>query len=407
MDVSGSLGIIALVPDDWTGIVTVRHQVLRRLATFFKVEWVAPAPNWREFLHPLSSRFLAADSWSEPTPSMEVLTTGCLHPEIHRPRRLGASRFRSRLALARKRLLARGATRIALYVWRDEFADALDLVPYDFSCYHIDDEYTFSDKDLPNSARETDLLRRVDQVIVHSRALFEKKGGINRNTALIPNGVDFRLFSTPRAEPPDMASIPGPRIGYAGVVKRQLDLDLLGRLARARPDWSLVLVGPVMNTEGKEDQIEMLRQLRNVHFLGFKAADDLPTYIQHFDVCLMGYEVNDYTRYIYPLKLHEYLAAGRPIVSSPIDALRDFTQVVTIANNEAEWLDAIELGLNEVDRDGVAAAARRAIAREHDWDALVAQIARRFDPATASEQPADRRTLPTASSGRLSSAGKA
>ena len=122
-----------------------------------------------------------------------------------------------------------------------------------------------------------------------------------------------------------MASIAHPRVGYAGVIKRQLDFDLLVRLARARPQWSFVLVGPVTNVEGKEQQLAALRQMHNVHYLGGKPAKDLPSYIQHFDVCLMCYEVNDYTQYIYPLKLNEYLASGgrpfhrrsRRCVSSP------------------------------------------------------------------------------------------
>src|SRR5215470_12271355 len=77
---SGSLGIIALVPDDWSGIVTVRHQVLQRLAKYYKVVWIDPARNWREFVKPSGPRFLASDRWSEPLPSMEVLTPGFPHP---------------------------------------------------------------------------------------------------------------------------------------------------------------------------------------------------------------------------------------------------------------------------------------------------------------------------------------
>ena len=380
MNATDSLGIIALVPDDWSGIVTVRHQVLRRLAKYYPLVWVEPARNWREFIRPSGSRFLAADQWTQPIPSMDILTTGCLRPDFHRPEWLRAMSLRSTLSLARSRLIARGANRIALYIWRDQFAEALDLVAHDFSCYHIDDEYSFSDQDRPNSTRETDLLRRVDQVIVHSRALLDKKGGLNQRTALVPNGVDFQLFSTPHEEPHDIKSIAHPRVGYAGVIKKQLDLDLLIRLACARPQWSFVLVGPVLNVEGKEQQLETLRRMTNVHFLGGKPATDLPAYIQHFDVCLMCYDVNDYTRYINPLKLNEYLASGRPTVSSQIAAVRGLNHVVTIANDEAEWLAAIELGIREMDLDQTTPQSRRAVAHASDWDLLVEQIASLFAP---------------------------
>jgi glycosyltransferase involved in cell wall biosynthesis len=379
-----SLGIIALVPDNWNGIVTVRHHVLERLAKYYQVVWVEPPRDWRKFFTPSGPNFLAADRWSQASPSMDVLTTGWRHPHFHRPGWFSALSLKSRLSLARKRLLAGGATRIALYIWRDEFADALDLVSHDFSCYHVDDEYSFSDDDRPNSIRETNLLRRVDQVIVHSHALLGKKGGVNQRTALVPNGVDFRLFSTPDREPSDMSPIPHPRIGYAGVIKKQLDFDLLIRLARERPDWSFVLVGPVTNVEGKEQQLETLHRLRNVYFLGVKPAKALPGYIQHFDACLMCYEVNDYTRYINPLKLHEYLASGRPVISSSIEAVRRFANVVSIAENDKEWVQAIEHGLNEA--DGAGATARRDASLANDWDVLVERIAGFF--VSTRESPA-------------------
>ena len=373
-----AVGVIALVPDAWQYIVMSRHQVLRRLAEHFPVVWVEPPPSWRECLKPGSPSFLAPDRWSEPFPSLEVLTSGCRHPNFYRPRWLAEANLRSRLTVARRRLVSRGAKRIALYIWRDRFANALDLVEHDFSCYHVDDEYSFSDEETPTSQREMELLQRVDQVIVHSQALLEKKGKFNPRTALIPNGVDFLGFSEPHSEPADIAAIPHPRIGYAGVIKKQLDLGLMARLARARPNCSFVLVGPVMNVSGKERELADLRQLANVHWLGEKPASSLPSYVQHFDVCVQCYEVNAYTRYIYPLKLNEYLATGRPTISSPIDAVRALADVVTIAQGDAEWLAAIDQGLTKAANSSAAAEARRAVARTNNWDELVDRIADLF-----------------------------
>lgn len=390
MTSDSSLGVIALVPDDWDAIVMPRHQVLRRLASHFPTVWVEPARNWRDYLPLLGDRPLAPDRWSAPVGGLEVLRTGWCHPAFRRPSWLAATSFRSRLSLARQRLLDRGAKRIALYIWRDEFGAALDLIDHDFSCYHIDDEYTFSEVDMPNSARETQLLGRVDQVIVHSRALFEKKGRINPRTALIHNGVDFKHFSEPHAEPLDMVRIPHPRIGYAGVIKKQLDLALLVRLARGLPQRSFVLVGPIMNVSGKEAELAELRQLPNVFLLGVKPADALPQYIQHFDVCLMCYEVNDYTKYIYPLKINEYLASGRPVVSSPIDAVKEYRDIVAIASSDAEYVDAIEKGLCDEARAAGAVAARQRVAQANDWDVLVANIADLFRAGSTCSRSAGR-----------------
>jgi len=218
-------------------------------------------------------------------------------------------------------------------------------------------------------------LRSVDQVIVHSQGLLKKKGGVNPNTAFIPNGVNYSAFATRQAEPQDLAAVPAPRIGYAGVIKRQLDLGLLVRLARARSDWSFVLVGPVGNIFGKEAELADLLKLSNVYFLGHKPVDQLPAYVQHMDVCLMCYEVNDYTNCICPLKLHEYLAAGRPTVASPIATVLEHSDIVTLARSEEEWLAGIARALaappsfSETER-------RRGRASCYDWDILVDKLAK-------------------------------
>jgi len=383
-----SLGVIALVPDAWQDIVMPRHQVLQRLAGHFPVVWVEPAGNWREFLLPSSPRFLTPDRWRTPVRSLDVLTPGWTHPRFFRHRWLAARSMRSQLSVARRRLIDRGARQIALYIWRDAFVDALDLIPHDFSCYHIDDEYTFSDRPQPISDSELKMLRRADQVIIHSPALMERKGHLNAHTSLITNGVDFERYAADHPEPDDIAGIPHPRVGYSGIIKKQLDLGLLSRLARARPQYSFVLVGPVMTISGKERELADLKQLPNVHLLGGKPADALPSYVRHFDVCLMCYEVNDYTRYIYPMKLNEYLATGLPIVSSPIETVRGFADVVSISASDSEWLAAIDRGLTEPARTREMAEARRVVARGNDWNSLVDRIADLFRSGVERKQRA-------------------
>src|SRR5690606_2442454 len=145
-----------------------------------------------------------------------------------------------RLARARRLLQRRGAKSIVLYIWRPEYEPALTLVAHDLSCYHIDDEYTFSTDDRPISAQEERLLRAVDQVFIHSDELVRKKGALNQNVTRVPNGVDYEAFARRVPEPADLRNIPHPRIGYAGWLKRQLDWDLLLELPRRHPTWSFV-----------------------------------------------------------------------------------------------------------------------------------------------------------------------
>jgi glycosyltransferase involved in cell wall biosynthesis len=369
-----AVGVIALVPDPWDSVVMPRQQILTRLARHFDVVWVNPPTDWRQYWTKVGGSLFERQEFREVAPGFTVMTPGEMRPRFYSPARLRRFIASRLLADARRYLQRRGATFIVLHLWRYQFAESLDLVPHDMSCYHIDDEYSFSDVGLPNDPREVQLLRRADQVIVHSARLLEKKGGINPHTALVPNGVDYTAFATRQVAPPDLAAVPRPRVGYVGVIKKQLDLALLSRVARARPDSSVVMVGPIGNVSGKEQALADLRALPNVHFLGAKPIDALPAYVQQMDVCLMCYEVNDYTKYIYPLKLHEYLAAGRPSVASPIDAVLEHTDVVTIARSDEEWLSSIANALAPSASADAEVARRQARARQYDWDVLAQNV---------------------------------
>jgi len=292
---------------------------------------------------------------------------------MYRPRALARWLTRARLRQAQRRLDHRSVRRTILYLWRPEFDYGLDVVPHDLSCYHIDDEYTFSEIEQPLSASERQLITRVDQVIIHSPALLEKKGHLNPHTTLVPNGVDFAAYAASAPEPSDLRDIPHPRIGYVGVIKVQLDFALIASLATRHPEWSFVFVGP-MHVEG--EAVASLARQPNVHFLGGKPIGELPGYTQHLDVCAMYYALNDYTKFIYPLKLHEYLATGRPVIGTPIRSLQDFHHVISLARSTDEWSAAIQRALDPAVTTPAAVAARRSIAQEHDWDRLVATIAR-------------------------------
>jgi glycosyltransferase involved in cell wall biosynthesis len=369
-------GVIALVPDHWNGIVTVRHQVLRRLARVMPVIWLNPAASWGDSRAPLMTRLF--DSWEVPSPGLHVLTPGLRHPTVYRSKSLARMFVRSRLRAAKRRLESLGCNKFSLYLWRDEFMSALRLAEVDFTCYHIDDEYSFSEKEIPISEREQRILETVDQVVIHSPGLLEKKGRINPRTSFIPNGVDYAKFSTPMECPADLGNIPKPVLGYAGVIKKQLDLALFVAIAKARPNYSLVLVGPVMNVSGRENQLESLKSLPNVYILGERPAELLPSYVQHFNVCLMCYEMNSYTQYIYPLKLNEYLATGRPVVSTPIATIVTTHPPVLTASSLEEWLVAIDQSLAPEAMSPSLVELRQSVASQHDWDLLVNKIAKLF-----------------------------
>ena len=366
------IGVLALVPDDWDVSWQPRHHVLSRLSRYFHVAWVNPAPEWRQLGKAWYKSSLPKLGVTADFPGFLIYRSH-VFPKLYRPEWVATRFYEQRLKNARKMLLARGCKKIILYVWRPEFEPALRMIPHDASCYHIDDEYSFSEIEVALDPAEIRLMKEVDQVFIHSPGLLEKKGAINPRTVFVPNGCDYQAYSQLQPEPPDLARIPHPRIGYTGRIKRQLDWGLITGLATKHPQWSFVFVGPVTQDPEVAEAVRTLSNRPNVHFLGYKSTEQLAAYPQHFDVCIMPYRLNDYTRYIYPLKLHEYLASGRPAVGSPVLSLMKFGHLVRLARTADEWSSAIQDCLNPASTTTVT--ERQSVAQRHDWDSLVKIIA--------------------------------
>ena len=223
-------------------------------------------------------------------------------------------------------------------------------------------------------AMEAELCRRADVVLVTSNSLYEEKRGLNPNTHYFGNVANVAHFARALegdpAPPADVAGIPRPIVGYQGnVAAYKIDLDLLERLARARPAWSLVLVGPVGWGDPATD-VSRLRALPNVHFLDRKDYADLPRYVRAFDVCLIPFVESDSTQNSFPMKFFEYLAAGKPIVSRrlrSLEPLGEDPRICRLAGTPKEFLARIEECLAE--RQTPASVARRLeVARGNDWE---------------------------------------
>jgi lipopolysaccharide exporter len=370
------IGICAVVPDQWNAMWQPRHYVLANLARYFHVLWMPPIMNG------CSPRDISAGIDVSENHREELCPPGLA---IYRPERWllnlarakGLSRitFDMKLRQARRLLMNRGCQKIILYIWRPEFAHALKSIPFDLSCYHIDDEYSFSDVEVPPNGIEIELIKNVDQVVIHSPGLIDQKGSINPNTVFIPNGVDFHAYATPRPEPFDLASIPHPRIGYTGWIKKQLDWPLLFDLTESHSEWSFIFVGPQSPHPEISELISSISKKANVHFLGPKSVEELSSYPQHFDVCIMPYRQSYYTQYIYPLKLHEYLASGRPTVGTRIRSLQEFGNVVTLAETKDDWNLALRRALMPTALSKLAVSTRQKVAQEHDWTKLVSSLA--------------------------------
>jgi glycosyltransferase involved in cell wall biosynthesis len=196
--------------------------------------------------------------------------------------------------------------------------------------------------------REQELLKRADVVFTGGQTLFESKRHSHPNVFAFPSSVDVDHFARARVsqpDPDDQGHIPHPRLGFFGVVDERMDLELLGQVAAARPDWHLVIVGPVVKIDPSS-----LPAAANLHYLGPKQYDELPSYLAGWDVALLPFARNDATRYISPTKTPEYLAAGKPVVSTSIrDVVRPYgvTGLARIADDPADFVAAVEAALAE------------------------------------------------------------
>jgi glycosyltransferase involved in cell wall biosynthesis len=163
---------------------------------------------------------------------------------------------------------------------------------------------------------------------------------------------------------PDQESIPRPRIGYAGVIDERIDLDLVAQVAEMRPDWSFVMVGPVVKIDP-----EHLPRRENIYYLGGKDYKDLPAYFNGWDVGMMPFALNESTEFISPTKTPEYLSAGLPVVSTPItDVVTPYGEMglVQIAVSPSDFVDSIVYAMAE-DRDARLRAANEFLA-DRSWD---------------------------------------
>ena len=240
------------------------------------------------------------------------------------------------------------------------------------SIYYCADEHAV----FPGMSRDIvatldkELFKKVDLVIVTSETLYEKKRALHHKIHLIPHGVDFNHFSKASlAEtiiPEDISTIKKPIIGFYGLIQDLIDFDVIRYVAETRPDWSIVMIGTVIFDVGS------LPSLPNIHFLGGRTREELPNYVKAFDVCMIPYKLNDRTIYANPLKLRQYLASGKPVVSTPLPEVQRYDGLVKIAKDKEEYLRHIEF-LLEHDTPEDSRMRMEAV-RGESWERIIERI---------------------------------
>lgn len=282
-------------------------------------------------------------------------------------------------------------TWLAKRVLRGEHADVLwisiphftaDLIKHfgaPIVCYSLCEDWTAKEKKGSWSWRAlTENDRRIteaaDLVLAASPELCTRKALVNSHVHLVPNGVDserIRSAAQFASMPVDLHKIPLPRIGHVGFLGPYTDFSLLELLARHEPPWSLVLIGPV--SKGFE-AIERLKGFKNVYFLGPRPAHTLYPYLVHFDACILLYRLTEQNLLRSSMKLYQYLAAGKPIVSYPVGGAQEIPYLVHVAHNPDQFISLLEQALSNDSPQ--LAQARIDYARQNSWDVRADQIAR-------------------------------
>jgi len=248
-----------------------------------------------------------------------------------------------------------------------------------------------ADQLLPTLERE--LLARASVVFTGGFSLHEAKRQYHRNVHPFPSGVDVAHFRPARhglPEPLDQQSIPRPRLGFYGVIDERMDQSLLAQLAALRPDWQIVLVGPVV----KVDPITLPRA-PNIHYLGSKQYNELPAYLSGWDVALMPFACNEATRFISPTKTPEYLAGGKPVVSTPIaDVVRSYRDAdgVQIADSAQSFVAAVEHALQLAQEPTAWLTQADEMLATASWDGIWARMTALMDRSRPADHAPESRT---------------
>ncbi len=371
--------IVCLSTSNWHPLPTSKQQVMGRLTDHNVLYFDPPVSRAAPLKDPKAGERLRA--WrSEPeqiSNRLSVYAAPPVWPAFNKYRAINRTNQRAQARHIRKVLQKRGIVDPVLWCYSPTAVDLVSLVPHKALVYHCVDRHSAYGglmKPAVVDAMERELATKADVVFATAQGLFDTLRTFNKSTFLLPNGANFELFNRAATDvelpfPKDMFNIQNPILGFVGMLQPCIDYDLVLHAARARPDWSFVFIGaPLPGVD-----VSPLQAQPNVHLLGLKPHKELPCYLARFDVCLNPFRAGDLAKDVSPLKFYEYLATGKPIVSTPQpEQVLDYADAVYIGEDADSFLVACEKALSE--RNSWPARRRIEYARESSWDARVAQV---------------------------------
>lgn len=279
-----------------------------------------------------------------------------------------------------RRLVKRlGFRDFILWIYQHNSHPLIGRLEERLSIYHCLDEFSAGDawpKGAVVRAQEESMVSKADVVFTYCQPFYERFRKVHPNVHLIPSATDIAHFkkaaldSTPIPE--DLAGIATPRIGYVGSFNERSDIGLIAALAKNHPEWQFVFIGLCQSARVKD--FGRVQGLGNIHFLGKRPFESLPGYMKGMNICWLPYLLTEKTRFVQPLKLYDYLASGKPVISTDLPEVRPFSEAVRIIHSAEECENTIEelLALNAQALSRMREIAERLVA-PHDWNVRVNQ----------------------------------
>jgi UDP-galactopyranose mutase len=249
-----------------------------------------------------------------------------------------------------------------MYLYSKDFHPS--LIVYD--CMDELSAFKFAPPELKETERK--LFEKADVVFTGGYSLYHAKKHLHHNIYPFPSSIDKKHFAKARAynqQPADQENIPHPRLGFFGVLDERFDIELIREAAVKKPDWNFIFLGPVVKIDAND-----LPHNNNIHYPGSKTYNELPAYISGWDIALIPFVINESTRYISPTKTPEYLAAGKPVISTAIkDVVNPYGEhnLVSIIHSTEEFIDAGEELLKQTNRSNWLKQTDKFLS-ENSWD---------------------------------------
>jgi glycosyltransferase involved in cell wall biosynthesis len=375
------LDIVCIGAADWhTDLLTNQQHLLRRAAEHNRILFVESLGLRRPQLAPRDLRRMGQRLRHGMRPLREVDGLHVLSPVVvplhtNRVVRAVNSELLTRYVSWAVRNV--GLHRPVLWSFVPQAEVLLDRLDHSRILYYTDDDHTAKAGIDAESflAAERRFARRADVILASAPELVTRMRALNDNVLYAPNVADTRLFAQALQPGPidaELAELPGPRIVFIGaILAAKINLDLVVQLARLRPQWTFAFVGPIGPGDPRTN-VDALKELSNIHLLGHRPYEQLPAVLRGADATIVPYLLDGEMRSVFPMKTYEYLAAGRPVVSTPLETLDDVPEVIKAATAE-EFAARLQEAI-ESDTDSLRTERSRG-AQSHSWESRLEQIA--------------------------------